>query len=503
MTSEERVWHSLEWLWCTENFTTIRNNCPLPGLLWYNEIKGEMMSTKFTPEELEAFKTELCKGASDAQFQLFIAEAEARDLRPGVHLFFQLRNTSEWDPDVRAKVRVAKATWITTIAALRLISQRTGKDEGRGKTRWIYLDSKNAPTIESTIPLPHPDNPQLPREPYACVVPIYRKDYREPVEVVCRFDAYAVTVKTDNGPVLTEMWSRRGPEQLEKCTEASTRRATYPESLGSLYLAEEFRSEEEEKPHAVTPASVVPLPPPVPAVNQKPAEPTNSPRPGESKTGLPDLTPLLERHPREVIHPVPVPETPTAVPDVPVPENVNQKVAKAVAAVPDLKPASEIPAPKKRGRKPKNPDNGRDLAAEGEITDRDIALAGTPAPEINTEENRVAAQEFVESITEFTVADASAQGLPAPPDPLPDDKQRSEFVTRMRALVEPGVDIKTLGDYTLGMTADPVRGIPAKTGSKYLTVGDWTKAFAELDKAKAAGTLKELLKGKEQPLGQF
>src|ERR1700677_1322177 len=111
-----------------------------------------MSSTKFTQEELDAFKTELCKGASDAQFRLFIAEAEARDLRPGVHLSFQLRKAKEWDPDVRAKVDVSKATWITTIAALRLISQRTGQDAGRGKTRWIYLDAQNRPTIESTIP---------------------------------------------------------------------------------------------------------------------------------------------------------------------------------------------------------------------------------------------------------------------------------------------------------------------------------------------------------------
>src|ERR1700678_587228 len=132
--------------------------------------------SKFTPEELQAFKAELCKGASESQFQLFIAESEARDLRPGVHLFFQLRNSKEWDSDVKAKVNVSKATWITTIAALRLISQRTGQDAGRGKTRWIYLDEQNRPTIESTIPLPHPDTPQLPREPYACVVPIYRKE---------------------------------------------------------------------------------------------------------------------------------------------------------------------------------------------------------------------------------------------------------------------------------------------------------------------------------------
>jgi len=38
-----------------------------------------MSSTKFTPEELAAFREEFCKGASDSQFELFISEAIARN----------------------------------------------------------------------------------------------------------------------------------------------------------------------------------------------------------------------------------------------------------------------------------------------------------------------------------------------------------------------------------------------------------------------------------------
>ena len=166
------------------------------------------------------------------------------------------------------------------------------------------------------------------------------------------------------------------------------------------------------------------------------------------------------------------------------------------AAVPDLKPASELPAPKKRGRKPKDPspDNGQPIRDDG-ITDADIANAGKPAPVVDEAANQKEAQEFVESVTSFTEEQAKDAGLPPPPDPLPSKEQLNEFIGRARKLVEPGVDIKSLGDFTLGLGG--------KTASKYLTVGDWTKAFEKLDAAKAEGKLKELVKGVPEPEKEF
>ena len=410
------------------------------------------MSNKFTPEELKAFREEYCRGASQTQFDLFINEAIARDLRPGPHLFFQLRSVNEWDPEVGAKVKKQKATWMSTIAAFRLISQRSGKDAGRGKTRWIYLDENNAPTIESTIPLPHKDNPQLPREPFACVVPVYRSDYKEPIEIVCRFEAYAVTYNSAAGTVLTEMWQRRGPEQLEKCAECASRRAAYPEELGSLFIPEEFKSEvsEVEENQALTPNQAAAIVPEivVPKVDQTPAQPTDTPRPGEQpKTAAPPLEP--------------------------------QKAAEEVVAASGTKK-------KNRGKKA---DDNRPLSGQSsdQITQEDIEDLQTPRQEIDPVQNAKEAQEFVESVSSFTKEEAVAQGLPEPVDPLPNETQKSEFIARMRALQGNGVDIKSLGDYTLKLSE--------KTSSKYMTVGDWTRAFENLDAAKAEGKLKELVKG--------
>jgi hypothetical protein len=178
---------------------------------------------------------------------------------------------------------------VTTIDAFRLISQRTGEYTGQGKAKFYYLDEKNAPTIVSEIPLPHPTVPNTPREPWACSVPIYRKGFEEPVEVVCRFDAYAVTRRAaGNTTVLTDMWVRRGPEQLSKCSEAASRRVAFAEELGSMYLSEEFAREDAENkaPESVAAEAVVAAPkaPVVPKVNHTPAQPSDSPRPGADKT---------------------------------------------------------------------------------------------------------------------------------------------------------------------------------------------------------------------------
>lgn len=248
-----------------------------------------MNTIDFTQEELNSFREEMFQGFTDSQFNLAIAECKRRNLVPGQHVYFQLRNSSEWNSDIGAKVSTKKLTKVTTIDAFRLISQRTGEYAGQGKAKFYYLDDANAPSIVSEIPLPHPTLSNTPREPWACAVPIYRKGFQEPVEIVCRFDAYAVTRKAGQNTVLTDMWIRRGPEQLAKCSEAASRRVAFAEELGSMYLSEEFaREDAENKPEtpAAEPQHLVEAPKAaiVPTVNHSPATPTNEPRPGEEKT---------------------------------------------------------------------------------------------------------------------------------------------------------------------------------------------------------------------------
>lgn len=244
-----------------------------------------MNTIDFSPEELAAFREEMFQGFSESQFNLAIAECKRRNLVPGQHVYFQLRNATEWNEAVGGRVSIKKLTKVTTIDAFRLISQRTGEYAGQGKAKFYYLDDKNTPSIVSEIPLPHPTVPNTPREPWACSVPIYRKGFVEPVEVVCRFDAYAVTRKSGNSVVLTDMWVRRGPEQLSKCSEAASRRVAFAEELGSMYLSEEFaREDAENRPEpAAAPTTEAPKAPAVPKVDHTPAKGTDAPRPNADK----------------------------------------------------------------------------------------------------------------------------------------------------------------------------------------------------------------------------
>lgn len=450
------------------------------------------MSLEFTEADWSALKAEYCKGFTEAQAEVCRTFCRLRGLIPGKHVIFNLRQSKEWDDTIGAKVPVTKIIFMTTIDAARLIAQRSKEYNGQAPEQYIYLDEAGNPSIVSEIPLPHPENRQLPREPWAVRTTVYRKGFDHPITSVARFDAYASTYKSANGLVLTEIWSRRSPEMLAKCSEMLSLRKGFPEELSNLYLTDEIKTESEDiqPTTAVTPASVVPLPPTVPPVNQTPAIGTDSPRPGEN------IPPEVVAQIREAI---PAIEKIAASPEIQKQlaaegKKIDQTAIDQLKKDVGLTTASALPEPKKRGRKPKevSPDNGQ--TAVGGITDEDIASAGTPAPQPDPNNAREA-QEFVESVTSFTKEEAVAQGLPEPPDPLPSKEESAAFVARARKLVEPGVDIKSLGEYTLGLGN--------KTSSKYLTVGDWTKALTNLEAAKTAGTLKQLVKGEEKPLGTF
>lgn len=442
------------------------------------------MSLDLNEKELAAIRAEFCQGFTDEQFDVAMAFCRVRNLLPGKHVVFQLRNSNEWDEVVKAKVKKTRIIFITTIDASRLIAQRTGLYGGQGPEDYIYLDEHGSPSVISPIPLPQTPLPPkgtaaAPREPWAVRTTIYRKDFEHPITSVARFDAYASTYESNGEIRLNAMWAKRGPEQLAKCSEMLSLRKAFPEELGQLYIQEEFKSEEEPvAPTSVTPASVVPILPSAPAVNQTPAEATDKPRPGESgHTSGQSVQTTTE----QVIEKVPVEKAKEA----------------AIKAAPDLKPASELPAPKKRGPKPKAKatEETKPAPVDG-ITQSDIDLAGQPVPEFDKAANQREAQEFVEAVTSFTEEQAKEAGLPPPPDPLPSADQLKEFVARARKLAEPGADIKKLGDYTLGLGK--------KTASKYLTVGDWTTALGNLEKAKAEGKLKELVNSvPEPPLGEF
>jgi phage recombination protein Bet len=231
----------------------------------------------FTTEQKAAYRSAYAPNASDDQFNLFINECQRRALIPGVHVFFRLQNSKEYDQKLQREVTVQKVLMITGINALRLISERSGNFEGYGRFTYYYGDTDGNPTIKSDIPLG--------RIPHAVGVEMYRKGWRQPVFATARFEAY-VQLKSDGKP--NRMWATRGEEQLAKCAEAQGHRLVAPEECGNLYISEEFEhTEPQSEPDTLKELAdnagrtVMEPPKPVvaPAVNQAAANTGTAPKP--------------------------------------------------------------------------------------------------------------------------------------------------------------------------------------------------------------------------------
>jgi hypothetical protein len=249
-------------------------------------------------------------------------------------------------------------------------------------------------------------------------------------------------------------------------------RKAFPEELGSLYIAEEFKADNEDArpPVGVTPASVVPLPPTVPPVNQVPATPTTAPRPTEVPKFAKAIDNLPARSAVEVQSEQKVEadtkalaaalavvtgNTPTPEPTQPSAPQPDTAAIEAVKkAVPNLQPAATLPEPKKRGPKPKNPDNGRKVETE--------------VPEINQEENQEQTEEFSAEIDPTPTEDDQEGNLQAR-----GTVHQKGFNVRVRKLVDKGSVGTNLKNFILNASK--------KNDPKQLTVANWNESLAQLE----------------------
>jgi RecT family len=219
----------------------------------------------FSDAEKASFRTAYAPGATDDQWSLFIQECERRALVPGTHVVFQTRNATEYNAQLNRRVSVQKVTMITTIGALRLISERSGKYDGHGPFVYHYM-LESGQLSESKIPLG--------KIPHAVSVEGFRKDWSHPLFATARYDAYVQTKDDAGTRKPTQMWATRGEEQLAKCCEALMHRTVAPEECAGLLLTEELsndlstQEDESTLDKLKAPAGTVPEATNVPTVNQ-------------------------------------------------------------------------------------------------------------------------------------------------------------------------------------------------------------------------------------------
>jgi hypothetical protein len=117
----------------------------------------------------------------------------------------------------------------------------------------------------------------------------------------------------------------------------------------------------------------------------------------------------------------------------------------------------------------------------------------TPMPDLAARDAELKHQAAaaIEEATSFTVEEAKAQGLPAPEDPIPSKEEMKEITQYIRKIAATGISNQDLKEYFL-RSGD-------KTDPKFLTKGEWAKAFEEFHKAELEGRAKEFVKSVIDP----
>lgn len=182
----------------------------------------------FSEDQRRMIRDSFANGASDSEFAVLMAVAEARALNP---LLRQVHFVARWDSEKSRHV------WTTQVSidGLRAIAQRTGLYAGQDEPEFI-------------------ENPDGTLK--ACKVKVYRRDWDRPAVGVAYFSEYVQTRwdKKTSKQVTSSFWQRMPHTMLAKCAESLAIRKAFPEDTSGLYTPEEMAQAENDRPEPEEPA---------------------------------------------------------------------------------------------------------------------------------------------------------------------------------------------------------------------------------------------------------
>lgn len=161
---------------------------------------------EFNNEQIHLIKTQVCKGATNDQLNLFLYHAKSTGLNPLARQIFGI-------------IRAGQLSIQTSIDGFRLIAERSGKYAGQIGPLWADEQGNWSDVWLGSKP------------PFAAKVGVIRKDFKEPLFAVARFDEYA----NQTNPI----WKKLPTTMLAKCAESAALRKAFPQELSGLYTADE------------------------------------------------------------------------------------------------------------------------------------------------------------------------------------------------------------------------------------------------------------------------